>query len=126
MMNLSMKLALTILATAFLLIGYIIFFIFEFRLPGIHYILPDNYTGRVIIQFNDPTCRSFERVLRFYVVNISDEGQACSSDDRPMGVRIVKYSHLTSGGVIKDIDRKDIYGNSFDYVHRTLTFNVRW
>jgi hypothetical protein len=65
------------------------------------YKIADNYTGWVIVKYNDPSCPSLQHQNVFVVIPISRSGSGCTSSPLQTGWRITLYEYVSRQKAIR-------------------------
>lgn len=64
----------------------------------VRYEIPEGFRGRVVIQYEDPSCPSLRTSGLYVVIPISESGRGCTKSAVPEGWRYTRYDYVTSDG----------------------------
>jgi len=66
--------------------------------------IPPGYKGWVILRSGDPSCRPYERRGFWLVVQVANDGKACTSDPRDTKWRFQYYVYVHPDGSTTGVD----------------------
>ena len=75
--------------------------IFYFRLPAVHYRIPDSFTGWVVVSYLDSGCQSRDGKEATIVVSISEDGIGCTDQE-------VKSNFIRTKWIVVDSEGEEI------------------
>ena len=64
--------------------------------------IPRDYTGWVILQYEDPLCPPYLRSKQYRVITVSDSGRGCTLGQQPLWLVNFVYGHIDESSAFKE------------------------
>lgn len=84
-------------------VGAILCVVFAIFKRPVIYKIADNYTGWVVMKYDDPSCPLLEIQNTFVIIPISASGEGCTSSPLQAGWRVTFYEYVDGKKVMRHL-----------------------